>query len=60
MLEIATNNFRRIIGGESGQALVEYALILFLVSILAVGALTLLGVNVSSMLSDIGAAVGVL
>ena len=60
MHDITKNHFRQITREENGQALVEYALILFLVSILAVGALTLLGVNLSSMLSDIGAAVRVL
>jgi len=38
---------------EEGQALVEYALILALVAVAAVGALTLLGTSISSMLSGI-------
>lgn len=38
---------------EEGQALVEYALILALVAVVAVGALTLLGTSISSMLSGI-------
>jgi len=38
---------------EEGQALVEYALILALVAVVAVGALTLLGTNISNMLSTI-------
>jgi pilus assembly protein Flp/PilA len=38
---------------EEGQALVEYALILALVAVVAVGALTLLGTNISNMLSSI-------
>jgi pilus assembly protein Flp/PilA len=38
---------------EEGQALVEYALILALIAVVAVGALTLLGTNVSNMLSSI-------
>ena len=38
---------------QEGQALVEYALILALVAVVAVGALTLLGTNISNMLSSI-------
>ena len=38
---------------EEGQALVEYALILALVAVVAVGALTLLGTSISGMLSGI-------
>jgi len=38
---------------EDGQSLVEYALILGLISVLAIGALTLLGGNVTSILSTI-------
>jgi pilus assembly protein Flp/PilA len=38
---------------EEGQALVEYALILSLIAVLAIGALTLLGQNVTHILSQI-------
>jgi pilus assembly protein Flp/PilA len=38
---------------EEGQALVEYALILALIAVVAVGALTLLGGAVSSKLQSI-------
>jgi len=38
---------------EEGQALVEYALIRALVAVVAVGGLTLLGPNISNMLSSI-------
>lgn len=38
---------------EEGQALVEYALILFLVAVVSVGVLTLLGGKVSSTISRI-------
>jgi Flp pilus assembly pilin Flp len=41
--------------GESGQAMVEYALILALVSVAAVGILSLLGTSVSSIFSEINA-----
>ncbi len=38
---------------EEGQALVEYALILSLIAVVAIGALTLTGVRVTSILSSI-------
>ncbi len=38
---------------ESGQAMVEYALILALVSVAAVGILSLLGTSVSSIFNEI-------
>jgi Flp pilus assembly pilin Flp len=42
---------------ESGQALVEYALILMLVTLLAVAALTTIGSSVTGFLSDAAAGV---
>ena len=41
---------------EQGQALVEYALILSLVSVVAIGALTLVGTNVTNILNQIAGA----
>ena len=38
---------------EDGQAMVEYALILFLVSIVSVGILSAIGKNVSTLFSDV-------
>jgi Flp pilus assembly pilin Flp len=38
---------------ESGQALVEYALIISLITIVAIGVLTVLGHNVSKLLDPI-------
>jgi len=38
---------------EEGQGLVEYALILVLVSIVAIAALTALGTNVSNILQSV-------
>ena len=38
---------------ESGQGLIEYSLILFLIAVLAFGALTLIGTNVTSILSSV-------
>jgi Flp pilus assembly pilin Flp len=44
--------------GEEGQALVEYALILGLIAVFAIGSLTLLGQNVDSVLGKIASAIG--
>jgi pilus assembly protein Flp/PilA len=49
MLEFITKLQSR----EEGQALVEYALILSLVSVVSIGALTLLGGNIDTLLSGI-------
>ena len=38
---------------EDGQAMVEYALILFLVSVVSIAVLTLIGKSVSSVFSEI-------
>jgi pilus assembly protein Flp/PilA len=38
---------------EEGQAMVEYALILALVSVVAIGTLTLIGTNVDSIFQQI-------
>jgi pilus assembly protein Flp/PilA len=43
---------------EEGQGLVEYALILVLVSIVAIGALTAIGTNVTSVLQNIANTLG--
>jgi pilus assembly protein Flp/PilA len=47
----------RVRDRDEGQALVEYALILGLVSIVAIGALTLLGGNINAILNTIAGAV---
>jgi Flp pilus assembly pilin Flp len=39
---------------ESGQGLAEYALILFFIAVVAIAALTFLGSDISSILSQIG------
>jgi pilus assembly protein Flp/PilA len=49
MLEFVQSKLRR----EEGQALVEYALIVSLIAIVAIAALTLTGVNVTKILSSI-------
>jgi pilus assembly protein Flp/PilA len=38
---------------ERGQGLAEYALILALIAVIVIGAVTLLGVNINSILSTI-------
>ncbi len=45
--------FHALRNREEGQALVEYALILALVSIVAIGALEALGTNVTAKLQQI-------
>jgi pilus assembly protein Flp/PilA len=42
---------------DGGQGLAEYALILALIAIVAIGALLFLGGQISSILSQIGAAI---
>ena len=42
------------LGGERGQGLAEYALILGLVAVLAIAALTFLGGSISGLLSTVG------
>ena len=42
---------------EDGQGLAEYALILSLIAIIAIAALIFLGTQISTILSEIGAAV---
>lgn len=40
--------------GEAGQGLVEYALILILIAVVAILSLTILGSTLSTMLSNVG------
>jgi len=54
-LQLALAGLRPTARREEGQALVEYALILSLVSIVAIGALKLTGTNVTSILNGIAA-----
>jgi pilus assembly protein Flp/PilA len=53
MLEMIMSFVYRMRDREEGQALVEYALILALVSIVSVAALTALGLNVAGALQNI-------
>jgi Flp pilus assembly pilin Flp len=56
MLEMIMAYAKSIRDHEEGQALVEYALILSLVSIVAIGALQLVGTNVTAILNQVAAA----
>ena len=42
---------------EDGQGLAEYALILSLIAVIAIAALIFLGTQISTLLSEVGAAV---
>jgi pilus assembly protein Flp/PilA len=53
MLELITKLQVQLQGREEGQALVEYALILALISVVAIGALTLIGTNVTAILNSV-------
>ncbi|WP_299645142.1 Flp family type IVb pilin [uncultured Chloroflexus sp.] len=48
---------RSFFAKEEGQGLVEYALILVLIAVVVIGALTLLGRNISTLFSDISATI---
>ncbi len=48
-----TNAYNRAMEREEGQGMVEYALILVLVSIIAIGALTAIGQNVTNVLQTV-------
>jgi pilus assembly protein Flp/PilA len=43
-----------VVRGENGQGLVEYGLILFFIALVAVAALTFLGSDISTLLSEVG------
>jgi pilus assembly protein Flp/PilA len=53
MLEMMMTYVRSALAREEGQGLVEYALILSLVSVVAIAGLTLLGTNVNTLLTNI-------
>ena len=56
MLEMIMAYARSMRDNEEGQALVEYALILVLVSIASVGTLTILGGDISAIFTDVSTA----
>jgi len=51
------NSIRTRLADESGQALIEYALIVSLISVIAIAALTLTGHSISDILGNISQAV---
>ena len=57
MLTLFSGNLRslwaRVVGEEEGQGLAEYALILVFIALVAIAALTFLGSDISSILSQI-------
>lgn len=49
LMEYLRNTLKR----EEGQTMIEYGLIIALISIVAIGALTLVGVNLGTIFTDI-------
>ena len=52
---MSLTTFRKMLTSDSGQGLVEYALIIALVSIVAIAALRVLGTNASNTLANASA-----
>jgi len=57
MFDFVRTYFQAVREREEGQALVEYALILALVSVVSIAALTLLGGNISNILNQVAGSV---
>jgi len=53
------NRLRGFVREEEGQDLLEYALLVALIALVAVGAITLAGTSVSTAFGNIAAAIGV-
>jgi pilus assembly protein Flp/PilA len=53
MINLFDHLVARLRGDDEGQTLVEYALILALVSIVAIGALALLGAKINTVLNAV-------
>jgi pilus assembly protein Flp/PilA len=54
MLEMIKSYLRSMREDEEGQALVEYSLIVALISVVAITALTLIGTSVNDLLTAVG------
>jgi pilus assembly protein Flp/PilA len=52
------NFVKSFVRNEEGQDLLEYALLVALIALVAVGAVTLAGTNVSTIFNNIAAAIG--
>jgi len=48
---------KKFFRNEEGQTLSEYALILFLIAVFVIGAVTLLGTNINTVLTNIANAI---
>jgi pilus assembly protein Flp/PilA len=48
------NRLLELVRRDEGQGLAEYALILALIAVIAIGALVFLGTQISTILSDVG------
>jgi Flp pilus assembly pilin Flp len=51
---ITNTRLGAVLRAEDGQGLAEYALVVFFIGLVAVAALTFLGKDISSLLSDMG------
>lgn len=58
MSVVRTAQLRRLQAEEDGQTLVEYGLIIGLLSIVAIGAITLLGGTVTGLFEDVSTKLG--
>jgi pilus assembly protein Flp/PilA len=58
LLQYVMNWLSRFETEEEGQGLVEYALIIVLIAVVAVGSLTLLGGQIDSIFQDITGSLG--
>ncbi|GLB31528.1 hypothetical protein LAD12857_34510 [Lacrimispora amygdalina] len=52
------NKLMRMVKNEKGQGMVEYGLIIALVAVVVIGALTLMGDNISGKFDEIVTALG--
>lgn len=57
MLRMWTELQSRLVRDEEGASLVEYALLVALIAVIAIGAVTLVGNNVSGELNSVGNAI---
>ncbi len=56
-MKTVINFFRGLFTNEEGQTLAEYALILALIAIVVIGAVTLLGGHINTVLTNIANAI---